>query len=186
MPDPLCQQLYQVAKLIKHRDTVGGSRHLYFVSLGGFDHHGDQLRQQAALLGQLGTGVAAFWNALNAIGAQDMATLFTESDFGRTFKPNASGGTDHAWGNQHFVVGGAVNGGRSFGRYPSLVVGGPGRCCRQPVGAAGPLDSGHFGRPVRRQADRLVQSGHGRQDPRSCRPCPHSPATPRTSSFLRL
>ena len=54
-----------------------------------------------------------------------MTTLFTESDFGRTFKPNASGGTDHAWGNQHFVVGGAVNGGRSFGRYPSLVVGGP-------------------------------------------------------------
>jgi uncharacterized protein (DUF1501 family) len=122
---PLCQQLYQVAKFIKHRNTVGGSRHLYFVSLGGFDHHGDQLRQQAALLAQLGTGVAAFWNALKSIGAHDMATLFTESDFGRTFKPNASGGTDHAWGNQHFVVGGAVNGGRSFGRYPSLVVGGP-------------------------------------------------------------
>jgi uncharacterized protein (DUF1501 family) len=34
------------------------------------------------------------------------------------------GGTDHAWGNQHFVVGGAVNGGRSFGRYPSLLAGG--------------------------------------------------------------
>lgn len=122
---PLCQQLYQVAKFIKHRGAVGGSRQLFFVSLGGFDHHGDQLRQQAALLGQLGTGLAAFWNALKAIGAQDMATLFTESDFGRTFKPNASGGTDHAWGNQHFVIGGAVNGGRGFGRYPSLVVGGP-------------------------------------------------------------
>ena len=122
---PLCRQLYQVAKFIKHRGAVGGSRHLYFVSLGGFDHHGDQLRQHAALLAQLGAGVAAFWNALKAIGAQDMTTLFTESDFGRTFKPNASGGTDHAWGNQHFVVGGAVNGGRSFGRYPSLVVGGP-------------------------------------------------------------
>ncbi|MET0506562.1 MAG: DUF1501 domain-containing protein, partial [Burkholderiaceae bacterium] len=47
-----------------------------------------------------------------------------ESDFGRTFKPNASSGTDHGWGNQQIVVGGAVKGGRSYGTYPSLVLGG--------------------------------------------------------------
>jgi uncharacterized protein (DUF1501 family) len=53
----------------------------------------------------------------------DAVTLFTHSDYGRTFKPNNSNGTDHAWGNEHLIVGGAVRGG-VYGRYPELVLGG--------------------------------------------------------------
>jgi uncharacterized protein (DUF1501 family) len=35
-------------------------------------------------------------------------TTFTESDFSRTFQPNANCGTDHAWGSHH--MGSAVDG----------------------------------------------------------------------------
>src|SRR5205823_2527568 len=44
---------------------------------------------------------------------------FTASDFGRTFTSNGAG-TDHGWGSHHFVMGGAVNGGRFYGQYPTL------------------------------------------------------------------
>ena len=124
MGNSLAQQLYQVAKLIKHRGNVGGSRHLYFVLLGGFDNHQSQPYQHAVLLEQLANASAAFDNAMIELGVGNQVTLFTESEFGRTFKPNAGQGTDHGWGSSHFVVGGAVRGGQSYGAYPSLVLGG--------------------------------------------------------------
>ena len=124
MGHSLAQQLFQVAKLIKHRSSVGGARHLYFVLLGGFDHHQAQPYQHSALLGQVATACAAFDQAMQDLGMGNQVTLFTESEFGRTFKPNAGQGTDHGWGNSQFVLGGAVKGGRSFGTYPSLVLGG--------------------------------------------------------------
>merc|ERR1712157_378085 len=45
---------------------------------------------------------------------------------GRTITPNSAGGTDHAWGNNHFICGGALHGGRVQGKYPdSLLEGSP-------------------------------------------------------------
>ncbi len=78
-----------------------------------------------AWMTQLGNAISAFYNATQQSGIANNVTLFTESEFGRTFKPNDSGGTDHAWGNQQLVVGGSVSGGRRYGAYPSLVQGGP-------------------------------------------------------------
>jgi len=45
---------------------------------------------------------------------QNVATAFTASDFGRTLTNNDNG-TDHGWGGHHFVVGGAVQGGKFYG-----------------------------------------------------------------------
>ncbi len=39
--------------------------------------------------------------------------------------PASGAGTDHAWGNHHFILGGAVRGGAIHGRYPALERGGP-------------------------------------------------------------
>jgi uncharacterized protein (DUF1501 family) len=127
----LGKQLYQLAKLIAGNATVQGNRQLFFASMGGFDTHGNQLvtgspleGDHARLLKELGDALAAFYNALKAIGLGGAVTTFTQSDFGRTFAPNSSTGTDHAWGNQHLVLGGAVKGGLTYGSYPELVLGG--------------------------------------------------------------
>jgi len=62
------------------------------------------------------------------MGVSTKVTAFTLSDFSRTLQPAGSGaavGSDHAWGNNHLVMGGAVIGNRIFGTYPTLALGGP-------------------------------------------------------------
>ncbi len=119
------QQLLQVAKLIEARALTGARRQVFFVSLGGFDTHNNELATLTTLLGQLSPALRAFYDATVQLGVANQVTTFTLSDFGRTFQPASGAGTDHAWGNHHVVMGGAVRGGDIYGRYPTLALGGP-------------------------------------------------------------
>ena len=121
----IAQQLLVVAKLIEARATTGIRRQIFFVSLGGFDTHNNELNTHQNLFGQLAPALKAFYDATNQLGVASGVTTFTLSDFGRTFQPAAGGGSDHAWGNHHLIIGGAVKGGSLYGQFPTLALRGP-------------------------------------------------------------
>ncbi|WP_169560692.1 DUF1501 domain-containing protein [Nevskia ramosa] len=121
----IAQQLLQTARMIEARGALGVSRQIFYVALGGFDTHNSQIETQAELFGQLSPALKAFQDSMAQLGMADQVTTFTVSDFGRTLKPASGGGTDHAWGNHHLVMGGAVRGQRFYGQFPEHALGGP-------------------------------------------------------------
>jgi uncharacterized protein (DUF1501 family) len=121
----LANQLKQVARIISVRSAIGVQRQIFFVSLGGFDTHSDQINTQTNLYTQLSQAMNAFYQATVEIGAAPQVTSFTLSDFSRTFAPDSTSGTDHAWGGHHLIMGGAVHGGDFYGKFPTLALAGP-------------------------------------------------------------
>lgn len=113
----LGKQLKMVAKTIKGRSMLGQGRQIFFVSAGGWDHHDDVIDKQAAMLPQVSEAIKAFYDETKVMGVENNVTTFTASDFGRTLSSNGNG-SDHAWGGNHLVIGGAVDGGRVYGEYP--------------------------------------------------------------------
>jgi len=128
-------QLKQVARLIKKRSDLGVNRQIFYCQIGSFDTHNNQLTGQGNLLTDFSQSARAFYDEMVTQGVSNNVTLFTMSDFSRTFNPAGSGGTvgsDHAWGNHLFVIGGSVVGGDFYGGntsngtpYPTLVFNGP-------------------------------------------------------------
>lgn len=107
-------RLAVVAKMISLRAALGVPRQVFFVRAGPFDTHRDQASQLPKMQAEIAVAMRHFHDAMAAQGASRDVTLFTASDFGRTLSPNKTG-TDHGWGGHHFVLGGAVDGGRFTG-----------------------------------------------------------------------
>ena len=149
----LMQQLKMVAQIIEAgyraagvSNGLGMKRQIFFVQVGGYDTHTNQtnnagststnnvnvvIGSQANLLTELSQCIFSFQKAMKMIGMTyndlnflNRVTCFTASDFGRTFPSNGLG-SDHGWGSHHTIVGGAVNGRRTYGKFPTLAVGGP-------------------------------------------------------------
>ena len=141
----LGNQLQQVARLVKVRDSIGMKRQIFFCALGGFDSHTNQTGTvptstssagsggsggQGSLLAQLSQAMRAFYDEMGAQGMSDRVTTFTLSDFGRTLAPSGPSdaaviGSDHAWGNHSLIMGGSVAGQTFHGTYPVLQLSGP-------------------------------------------------------------
>jgi uncharacterized protein (DUF1501 family) len=128
----LATQLQTVARIIAANSALNVNRQIFFVNMGGFDTHNGQVASHGDLMARLAHAVKYFDDTLrlmpNTNGGGflgDHVTLFTASDFGRTFASNGSG-TDHGWGGHHFVVGGGVAGQEIYGTFPPTCVDGNG------------------------------------------------------------
>lgn len=134
-PDPawsLPAQLFTVVKDIVAGATakttgLGLKRQVFSVGFGSFDTHTNQRAVQDGLFAQLDFSLDAFRRAIARLagdaafdGKPPQSTLFTMSDFARTFTENSDGGTDHAWGNHMIVMGSRVDGGRLWGQFPDV------------------------------------------------------------------
>jgi len=119
----LADQLKLVARMISTSNEVGAKRQVFFVSLGGFDNHDGLAAIHPGLMTTVADALSAFYAATVELGVSSQVTTFTASDFGRTLTGND--GSDHGWGSMHFMLGGAVNGGRYYGSAPVVANNGP-------------------------------------------------------------
>jgi len=106
--------LQQLARLIKADAGVEGA----FAEIGGWDHHGNENPQLFNLLRQFSTSIAAFCQDMG--DRMEDIVLVTMSEFGRTVEENGNAGTDHGHGSLMMVLGGAVQGGKVYGKWPGL------------------------------------------------------------------
>ena len=106
--------LQSVARLIK----LDVGLRVATVDYGGWDTHDAQDDVFPSLVNGLARGLAAFYNDLAAYHGR--LTVLVLSEFGRRLKANDSGGTDHGHGNVLLALGGGINGGRMYGRWPGL------------------------------------------------------------------
>jgi uncharacterized protein (DUF1501 family) len=120
-PNGLADQLEIVARLIGARNALGAKRQVFFVQLGNFDQHDKLIADHALRLAVLNEAMGQFQIAMGELGVTKQVTTFTASDFGRTLSSNGDG-SDHGWGGHHFVMGGAVQGGRYYGTAPHVSI----------------------------------------------------------------
>lgn len=118
----LSQKMRMVARSIASREQLGAKRQIFYVDIGGFDNHDELINNHGLLMQTLDNAFTEFYAATEELGVSDCVTTFTISDFARTLTSNGNG-TDHAWGGNAIVMGGAVNGKKMYGNYPVLNLG---------------------------------------------------------------
>ncbi len=120
----LSDQLKMAAKMISIRETLGMRRQIFFVGIGGWDTHANQLSSHSKKLKELNDALNSFHKTTVELGVENSVTTFTTSEFGRSYTANDDG-TDHAWASHHLVMGGAVKGGEIHGDMLDLSLDGP-------------------------------------------------------------
>ena len=120
--ESLANQLKVVARMV-----AGGLKtKFYFVRIGGFDTHDNQVDvtdttkgEHANLLSRISEAVLAFQRDLESLGVNERVLTMTYSEFGRRIKSNGSNGTDHGAAAPMFLFGDYVNS-KVFGENPII------------------------------------------------------------------
>ena len=91
------------------------------LEVNGWDTHA----RQGAGTGQLASRLTALADGLLVLreglgSAWDTTVVVAATEFGRTVRPNGTGGTDHGSAGAALVLGGAVRGGRVLADWPGL------------------------------------------------------------------
>lgn len=110
-------RLRQVAQLVK--SDIG--LEVAFTDIGGWDTHANEGAGQGQLANRLtefATGISALYADLK--DRADDVVILTMTEFGRTAKENGNRGTDHGHASVMFALGGAVKGGKVYGKWPGL------------------------------------------------------------------
>jgi len=115
--ESISEQLMQVAKVINASVALQTERAAFITRIGSFDTHSDNGPVLEDKLGMINAALRSFVAELKAQGRWEQTVVLTVSEFGRTITSNGLG-TDHGWGGNHFLMGGAVRGGTIHGRYP--------------------------------------------------------------------
>jgi uncharacterized protein (DUF1501 family) len=121
------RDLRYLARNLAYAKQAGARRQIYLVQDGGYDTHTDQMSTSAANpglelnIGEVTNSLVAFDNSIQAYGMNNDVITVVMSEFGRTLDPASGGGSDHAWGNHWFALGGPVKGGVVYGStFPTL------------------------------------------------------------------
>jgi uncharacterized protein (DUF1501 family) len=81
---------------------------VYYVSIGSFDTHVNQLGQQQRLFKEINEALASFVKDLKDNNRFNDVLLMSFSEFGRRVAQNGSGGTDHGTANNMMLLGGGL------------------------------------------------------------------------------
>ncbi len=112
--NPFSKSLASLAQVIK----LDVGLQVATVDYGGWDTHEHQTTIFNNLTEGLSKSLGAFYNDIANYNSN--VTVLVMSEFGRRLKSNKSGGTDHGHGNVMLALGGKVNGGQMFGKWPGL------------------------------------------------------------------
>lgn len=114
----LHRQLQQVSRLIQTAKVRKVNREFFYVEVGGWDHHTSMKANTRTKFQEMDEAFKRFHDEMMALGVWSDVTVITHSEFARTLSPNGNAGSDHAWGGQHLMFGGSVNGGNIYNKYP--------------------------------------------------------------------
>jgi uncharacterized protein (DUF1501 family) len=117
----LSNDLKKIAETISVRTHLGANRQIFFVTLGGWDHHDNVKGNMDLMMPMVSNALGEFYAALEELNMQNDVVTFTISDFARTLTSNGNG-SDHAWGGNQMIMGGGINGQKIYGNYPSLAL----------------------------------------------------------------